>query len=143
LPKTMPAALKSLVQLLRLVFRARWDIIEPRRAETLYKQPSKERCLEIVSQVLFDYEELNNVLVALHMSGDDAFYAMFDRDLKETIDAAAKEWLGIINGMRKDPPDTAEELSKALSDLRNNNARWMCLGATQFGKGVAQYCVVE
>lgn len=143
LPRTMPPALKSLVQLLRLVFRARWDILEPRRAETLYKQPSRERCLEIANLVLGDYEDLNNVLAAQHMNGDDAFYAMFDRDLKERIDQAAGEWLRIISAMRKDPPDNAEELSRTLSELRNNNARWMCIGAAQFNKAVVQYCGID
>jgi hypothetical protein len=139
----MPPALKSLVQLLRLVFRARWDILEPRRAETLYKQPSRERCLEIANLVLGDYEDLNNVLAAQHMNGDDAFYAMFDRDLKERIDQAAGEWLRIISALRKDPPDNAEELSRTLSELRNNNARWMCIGAAQFNKAVVQYCGID
>lgn len=143
LPRTMPAPLKALVQFLRLVFRARWDILEPRRAEALYKQPSRERCLEIANQVLCDYEDLNNVLTSQHMAGDDAFYAMFDRELKERIDEGAKEWLGIISGMRKNPPDNPEALSTALSGLRNNNARWMWIGATQFNKAVVQYCGIE
>ena len=93
LPMTMPAALKSLVPLLRLIFRARRDILEPRRSEARFKQPGAERCAEIVCQVLTEYEELNSELAALHLSGDDAFHALFDSDLWEDIDAAAKEWV--------------------------------------------------
>lgn len=143
LPRNMPATLKSLVQLLRLIFRARWDILEPRRAEARYKQPCKERCSEIVSQVLSDYEELNSELAGLHLSGDDAFHGLFDRELWESIDEGGKEWLELINGLRVKPPENAEELSNALSALRNNNAKWMNIGAVQFTKAVEQYCKME
>jgi len=143
LPTTMPAPLKSLVQLLRLIFRARWDILEPRQAEARYKQPPRERCLEIVSQVLTDYDDLNGELAALHLSGDDAFHGIFDPELWPDIDAGGKEWLEIVNGLRTTPPDNPEDLCKALSALRNNNAKWMSIGATQYPKAVAQYCRME
>jgi len=143
LPRTMPATLKSLVQLLRLLFRARWDILEPRRGETRMQQPSQERCAEIVSQVVCEYDELNSELASLHLGGEDAFHALFDRELWAEIDAAGKEWLDIYNRLRTKPPDNAEGLSTELSALRNNNAKWMSLGATQFNKNVAQYCEVE
>jgi len=58
LPMGMPAALKSLVRLLRLMFRARWEILEPRWAEAGRKKPSKERCVEIADAVLADYDQL-------------------------------------------------------------------------------------
>jgi uncharacterized NAD-dependent epimerase/dehydratase family protein len=128
---------------LRLIFRARWDILEPRRAEARLKQPPKERCSEIVSQVLSDYEELNGVLAALHLSGDDAFHGIFDPELWDGIDEAGKEWLDIVNGLRTKAPDNAEELAKVLSALRNNNAKWMNIGATQFSKSVAKYSRME
>jgi TIR domain-containing protein len=143
LPSTMPATLKSLVQLLRLIFRARWDILEPRRAEARLKQPSRERCAEIVSQVLADYDELNGALAGLHLSGDDAFHGLFDRELWGEIDEGGKQWLDIVNGLRTKPPEDAEELCKVLSALRNNNAKWMNIGATQFSRAVAQFCKME
>jgi hypothetical protein len=143
LPRTMPATLKSLVQLLRLIFRARWDILEPRRAEARLKQPSKERCLEMASQVLADYEELNAELARQHLGGDDAFHALFASELWDEIDASGKEWMHIIHRLKSNPPDTAGELATALSELRNNNAKWMCIGAKQFSNAVAQYCRLE
>lgn len=143
LPRTMPAGLKSLVQLLRLIFRARWDILEPRRAEARLKQPSKDRCLEIVSQVLADYEELNAELSRLHLGGDDAFHALFANELWDEIEVGGKEWMQIIGRLKTNPPDTAEELASALSELRNNNAKWMCIGAKQFNIAVGQYCRPE
>jgi hypothetical protein len=140
LPMGMPATLKSLVHLLRLMFRARWDILEPRRAEVTYKKPSKERCAEIVRLVLSDYDELNCDLASLHLSGDDAFHEVFDPELWKEIDASSREWLALTGDLRAKPPDNAEELSSLLTALRSNNAKWMNIGATQFTKAVARCC---
>ena len=143
LPRSMPATLKSLVHLLRLIFRARWDILEPRRAEATYKNPSKERCAEIVSLVLSDYDELNSDLASLHLSGDDAFHGLFDPELWKEIDALGREWLALTGDLKAKPPDNAEALSSLLTALRSNNAKWMNIGATQFTKAVARYCQLE
>lgn len=140
LPMGMPATLKSLVHLLRLMFRARWDILESRRAEATYKKPSKERCAEIVRLVLSDYDELNCDLASLHLSGDDAFHEVFDPELWKEIDACSREWLALTGDLRAKPPDNAEELSSLLTALRSNNAKWMNIGATQFTKAVARCC---
>jgi len=143
LPMGMPATVKSLVHLLRLMFRARWDILEPRRAEATYKKPSKERCAEIVRLVLSDYDELNCDLASLHLSGDDAFHEVFDPELWKEVDACGGEWLALTGDLRAKPPDNAEELSRLLTALRSNNAKWMNIGATQFAKAVARYCKLE
>ena len=139
LPMAMPATFKSLVHILRLLYRARWDILEPRRAEAMYKKPSKERCAEIVRLVLSDYDELNRDLAGLQLSGDDAFHGVFDSEVWEEIDARGAEWLALTNDLRAKPPDNAEELSSLLTALRSNNAKWMNIGATQYAKTVARY----
>lgn len=139
LPMGMPANFRSLIQLLRLMFRARWEILEPRRAEAIYKQPSRERCAEIASAVLSDYDELNRDLATLHLSGDDAFHEIFHPDFWNEIGAYAKEWLALTGELRA-VPGTCEELSRVLTDLRNNNAKWLNLGARQFTKTVQTYC---
>jgi hypothetical protein len=140
LPMGMPAALKSLVQLLRLMFRARWDILEPRRAEATYKKPSKERCAEIAGLVLSDYDELNCDLASLHLSGDDAFHEIFHPELWKEIDACSEEWLALAGELKARSPDNSEELSRSLTELRNNNAKWLNIGARQFTKAIVRYC---
>jgi hypothetical protein len=140
LPMSMPATLKSLVHILRLIFRARWDIIEPRHAEAAYTKPSKERCSEIVGLVLTDYDELNRDLATLHLSGDDAFHEVFDSEFWNEIDACGSEWLALTDDLKAKPPDNAEALSSKLKALRNNNAKWMHICAKQFPKAVARYC---
>ena len=88
-------------------------------------------------------EELNDELVRQQLAGEDAFHALFDQELWEEIASGSKEWLEIVKGMRTQPPDNPDDLDKALSGLRNNNARWMNLGAKQFTNVVAQYCRME
>lgn len=140
LPMGMPATFKSLIQLLRLIFRARWDILEPRRAEAIYKKPSRERCAEIAAVVLSDYDQLDRDLANLNLSGDDAFHEVFHPDLWEEIDVCSKEWLALTGELKAKAPDNSEELSRLLTDLRNNNAKWINIGAKQFAQTVQHYC---
>jgi len=140
LPIGMPANLKSLIHVLRLIFRARWDILEPRRAEAMYETPSKERCAEIVGVVLADYQQLTRDLASVNLKGDDAFHELFEEDLWKDIDAYSKEWLELTRRLKEELPDNAEALARALTELRNNNAKWMNISATQFTRAVAKYC---
>jgi hypothetical protein len=145
LPMGMPANLNSLVHILRLMFRARWDILEPRLTEATYKkpQPSKERCAEIVRLVLSDYDELNRELASLRLSTPEAFHGVFDDEFWKQIDACGSEWMALTNDLRKKPPDNAKKLSTSLKALRTNNARWMNIGAMQFTRDVARICKLQ
>jgi hypothetical protein len=138
LPMGMPATFKNLVHLLRLIYRARWDILEPRRAEATYKKPSKERCAEIAGLVLSDFDELNRDVVSLQLSGDDAFHGVFDPEFWKEIDDCSREWLALTGELKAKPPDNAEELSSLLTALRSNNSKWMNIGATQYAKAVGR-----
>jgi hypothetical protein len=140
LPIGMPANLKSLIHVLRLVFRARWDILEPRRAEATYENPSKERCAEIARVVLADYQQLTRDLATLNLKGDDAFHELFEEELWKDIDGYGKEWLELTRRLNAELPDNAEELARVLTELRNNNAKWMNISAMQFTRAVARYC---
>jgi hypothetical protein len=140
LPIGMPANLKSLIHVLRLIFRARWDILEPRRAEATYETPSKERCAEIAGVVLADYQQLTRDLASVNLKGDDAFHELFEEDLWKDIDAYSKEWLELTRRLKEELPDNAEDLARVLTELRSNNAKWMNISATQFTRAVARYC---
>ena len=143
LPIAMPSALKSLVQLMRLMFRARWDILEPRRSEALYKKPSEERCAEIVRIVLEDYEQLNGDLAALGLSGDDAFHDIFHSEIWHEIDAYSQEWVALTTELTAKSPRKPDELAPLLTGLRNNNAKWMNIAATQFARSIAKFCPAQ
>ena len=47
LPAAMPDGFAVLVRLVRMMFRARWDILEPSYQEIKYHSPTPERCAEI------------------------------------------------------------------------------------------------
>jgi len=141
LPMGMPAPLASLVHVLRLIFRARWDILEPLLTEATFKKPSTERCAEIARLVLSDYDVLNGELASLHLGSLAAFHAVFDRDLWEDVDACSNEWVTLTDELKEKPPSNAEELSSLLTALQSNNAKWMNIGAKQFTKTVAECCV--
>jgi hypothetical protein len=143
LPIAMPSALKSLVQLMRLMFRARWDILEPRRSEVVFKKPSEERCEEIVRVVLADYEQLNGDLAALGLSGDDAFHDIFHRDVWKEIDAYGEEWMALTSELSAKSPHKSDEVACLLTGLRNNNAKWMNIAATQFAQSIAKFCPAQ
>src|SRR5262249_45889015 len=117
LPMGMPATLKSLVHLLRIMFRARWDILEPRREEVIYKHPSRERCAELVRLVLSDYDDLSGDLASLHLSSDDAFHELFDPTLWKEIDACGSEWLALTGRLRTMSTDNAKELADVFTAL--------------------------
>ncbi|MFL6531209.1 MAG: hypothetical protein ACJ8KX_12120, partial [Chthoniobacterales bacterium] len=140
LPKRMPANLQSLVRLLRLLFRARWDIVEPRRSEATYKNPSKERCAEILNLVFSDYDELASELGKMQLNGNDAFHDLFSPEVWEEIDACTSEWVSLTGESKANPPENAKDLSRLLTAMRSNNAKWMNLGAAQFSKDVARFC---
>jgi hypothetical protein len=125
LPMRMPTTLKSLVHLLRLMFRARWDVIEPRRGDAIRNNPSRERCAELVRLIMADYEELSSDLANLHIGGDDAFHEIFDQELWGEIDACSREWLDLVSGLRTKSPDNAQELVDVLTELRSNIGKWL------------------
>src|SRR5262249_49436064 len=138
LPMGMPARLKSLVHLMRLMFRARWDIVEPRRAEATDRNPSKDRCVEIVGLVFSDFDELNRDLASLHLNGHDAFREVFDTELLVKIEACSQEWLALAGPMRIKPPDNPEALAGTLTALQSNNGKRLSIGATQVIKSVSR-----
>ena len=143
LPKGMPTNLKSLVLLLRLMFRARWEVLEPYRAEASYRRPSKERCAEIVGLLLAGFKELSGNLADLDLGSSDAFHEIFDDALWNEINDCISEWLEIVDKLKAKSPDNAEELARFLAELRSNNAKWMNVGATQFAKAIGRYCEPE
>jgi hypothetical protein len=134
----MPATLNSLVHILRLMFRARWEILEPCFTEAAYNRPppSKERCGEMVQFVLCEYKVLNRDLANLNLGTPTTFHAVFDEEFWPEIDALSAEWVALADDLTANPPANAEELSSSLTALRRNNAKWMNIGAKQFAKEV-------
>jgi hypothetical protein len=137
LPAHMPPAFAFLVQLFRMMVRARWDILEPRYQEARFRAPSAERCAELARSVLADYDRMQRDAETHGMSGLDKFYAAFHRDLRADVDAYSDEWIHLTQRLRTAPADNPEELSRQLKDLLSNNTKWLDVSARQLALTIA------
>ncbi len=136
LPLNMPKELQSLVVLMRSLFQARWEFIEPRFQEVLFRFPTAERCVAISQELVAYYERLQKELSQTDLGGVDAFYRLFDRSRHGDIDAMTTEWLGVMHSLRDGAGVDAASLAPLLKTLRANNGRWLALATRQFGKSM-------
>ena len=104
LPASMPGTFKALLQMVRMIFRARWEILEPRYQEAKYRAPSAERCAEIARSVIADYDQMQREAEKEGMSGLDSFYATFHRELKPELEACGEEWVQLQNRCARHRP---------------------------------------
>jgi hypothetical protein len=137
-PDSMPGALKSLLHVANTIFRARWQILEPRFQEARYRALSIERCSEVARSVIADYDQLQLDAEKQGMRGIASFYAIFDRGLRPEVSAAGDEWMRLTTLMRATPADNPEELSRQLKGLLKNNSRWLAVVGQQFLLTVAE-----
>jgi hypothetical protein len=137
-PANMPAQLNILLQVVRMIFRARWEILEPRFKEAKFRAPATERCFEIARSVIADYDKMQQHAEREGMGGLERFYATFHRELRAEVDACGDEWAQLTKLMRATPPDSPEELGRQLKELLGNNARWLSVVGKQFVLTVAE-----
>jgi hypothetical protein len=138
-PDSMPVGLQSLLQVVNMIFRARWQILEPRFQEARYRAPSTERCSEIARSVITDYEQMQCESEKRGMRGIESFYSIFHRELRAEVRAAGDEWVQLTRLMRTAPADKPEELSRQLKGLLKNNSRWLAVLGKQFLLAVAEF----
>ncbi len=132
LPAAMPDPVATLVRLVRMMFRARWDTLEPAYQETMrYRAPTPERCAEIARSVIADYDRLGRNAQSQGVQGVDRFYGIFARDLRPEVEACGEEWMQLMHDLSASPADTASVLGSRLKGLRANNMRWLKLAAKQ------------
>ena len=137
LPANMPDSFVFLVQLFKMLFRARWEILEPRYQEARFRAPSAERCAELARSVVADYDQMQRDAETQGMSGLSKFYAAFHRDLRADVDVYSEEWIQCTQRLRTAPADTPEELSRQLQDLLGNNTKWLDVSARQLALTIA------
>ena len=115
-----------------MMFRARWDTLEPAYQETMrYRAPTPERCAEITRSVIADYDRLGRDAQSQGVQGVDRFYGIFARDLRPDVEACGEEWMQLMHELSASPADTASVLGSRLKGLRANNMRWLKLAAKQ------------
>jgi hypothetical protein len=132
MPKGMPDTFAFLVRLVRVTFRARWDILEPRYQEARYRAPTPERCVELARSVIADYDRIQHDAETQGISGLDKFYGVFSPDARNEVEACGDEWLRLMTALGASPPENSTVLTGRLKDLRDNNAKWLQLAARQF-----------
>lgn len=132
LPGGMPDSLVYLIRLFRMMFRARWEILQPRFQEVTYDSPSPERCAEIVRAILAEYDQMQTFAEHEGMVGLDKFHAAFTRELRPEVDAYGDEWVRLIERLRAAPFENAHELADPLKQLIDNNTKWLAVGTRQF-----------
>jgi hypothetical protein len=137
LPPSMPDTLAFLIRLMRMMFRARWEILEPRYQEARYRAPSSERCIEIARSVTAEYERMQRDAEAGGMNGLGKFYAVFRSDLRADVDAYSEEWMQLTQILRTKPGENTTDLSRQLKELLGNNTKWLNVAAKQFAISIA------
>jgi monoamine oxidase len=130
LPASMPGSFAFLVHLFRMMFRARWEILEPRYQEAKFRAPSAERCAALARSVLADYDHMQQDAQTQGMGGLDKFYAAFSKELRPDVDAYSEEWMQLTQRLRT-PAANPDELTRQLKDLLQNNAKWLGVSARQ------------
>ena len=138
LPKNMPDALAMLVRLLRMMFRSRWEILEPRYQEAKYHHPLPERCAEIEREINAAYDQMREDTANQGITGIGQFYSYFADELQNDVRACGEEWNGLLTKLSAEPLQNSEDLSARLRELLMNNAKWLDLGAKQFAIGAAK-----
>jgi len=132
-PRSMPEPMKALLHLVRLMFRARWEILEPRHQELRIAAVSAERAAQIASLLLADYDHMQRTAQADGASsGADQFYAIFDRDLRPELKACGDEWLQLLSTLRRMEPAEPSALVETVGLLLANNRKWLELAGRQF-----------
>ncbi len=149
MPDTMPGQVAAFVRLVRLLLRARYDIVEPRYQEARFRSPPRERRIEICKVVLAEYEAVRDDCSRAGLNGPEAFYMTFDHSLWPKLDALNEEYMDSIKGLKiyaeslKDNKsaelDEEGELTGRLQKLRENNAHWLEVTAKQFGVFVSMW----
>jgi hypothetical protein len=149
MPDAMPDQVATLIRLVRLMLRVRYDILEPRYQEARFSAPSSERCAELANAVLADYAGVRLESARIGAKGMEAFYMVFDASLKPLLDDAGDEYVTAIKALKEyarslRAPHAAEHdeaggLAASLKKLLENNAHWLEIAGKQFGVLVSRW----
>jgi len=136
-PRGMPDDLKYLMQLIRLLFRARWEILEPRFQEAQFRSPDAERCAALALGVTNDYAAMEREMEQEMGSSLGKFFGAFDKDLRPEVSACTAEYMEIAKRLREVSAPSADALAGTLDALLRNNLRWLGLTTRQLELGIA------
>ena len=136
-PRGMPDDLKYLMQLIRLLFRARWEILEPRFQEAQFKAPDAERCTALAREVANDYLLMEREMEQQMSSSLGKFFGAFDKKIRPEVSACTAEYMEIAKRLHDGTASSADALAGTLDALLRNNLRWLELTTQQLELGIA------
>lgn len=136
-PPLMPDNLRGLLQIVRMTFRARWEILAPRHQALRYGRVGDADPAQVAADVLADYERLQRRAAADGVAiSIDRFYALFDRDLHPELRQCGQEWMDQMARLRE--PAAPQDIVQAIEALLANNQRWLALAGRQFQSAVTE-----
>ncbi len=137
LPRGAPEGLPYLMQLLRTIFVARWDILEPRLQEALFRHPTPQRRAQLVQEVSQAYQRLQEGFERDGGGGIGRFYNAFQPDLRPEVQACSDEWLKLATQLHGLGEPAEGEPAATLKALHANNTHWLSLVSRQFQHTIA------
>ncbi len=129
-PPLMPDTLRGLLQMVRLMFRARWEILAPRHQALRYSRGADANASQVAARVIADYEQLQRRAQTEGSAGVDQFYALFRRELHGGLRECGQEWVDLVDRLRE--PASPQDVIETLEALLANNRRWLDLAGRQF-----------
>jgi hypothetical protein len=136
-PRAMPTSLTYLVVLFRSMFKARWEIVEPRYQQLRGKMASEQRCQEIAQDVIRDFDVMHDDFEDQGNAGLGQFYSAFNRDLRLEVEASSDEWLDLVKRLRVAAEQPGQDVEAILKALLKNNSRWLTVTSAQFSHAIA------
>jgi TIR domain len=136
-PPAMTEQFSSLIRLIRMMLRARWDVLEPNYQELLYRAPPKERRAAIVASIIAGFDRLRRDSERLGVASIDRFYSVFDRELRPGVASIGADYAARLVALQSTPADNAEDVLTTVKAMLDNNAAWLQVASKQFSISVA------
>jgi hypothetical protein len=131
-PPAMPDSWVGLVRLMKLMVRARWEVLEPSFQEAKYGDPDATRCQTIAASVLTGLARLTADAQNQGFNGIARFRATYDVSMHGELDRVGEDFQVAVGNLRNGTVDDANDLALKLQQLLDNNGEWIQISAKQF-----------
>lgn len=138
-PQGIPENLSGLLKIVRLIFKARWEVLEPRFQEVRFQSPTEERCAQINAELQVEYKKIQVELEREGYGRLEQFNSMFDKTMRRDMDKAAAQWYALMEVARTNERPSRSETRNLLSRLLANNGKYISFVSRQFNSVVEEY----
>lgn len=131
-PRAMPEQFASLIRVVRMLLRARWDILEPAYRDVRFKSLSAQDCAGIAESVIESLDRMSREAAEQGLDGLDKFLVLFGKQLRPEVNAAIDEYVAAKAAIKAAQDEGEESIKAAMSRLLDNNRTWLHAAAKQF-----------